>query len=387
MLIFGLVMTTIVGGVHYYIWRRLVRDAAWPKRWRRLGTAAVIFLGVSLPVTMIFSRSLSGDISRVLLHFPFIWMGIMVFLFWLLLALDLAKLLSRLYTKIAGRRHVFNAQKRLTLRRILAGSVLFTVGGLASAAVYKGKLKPKLRRQSIPLKRLPRRFDGFRIVQLTDLHLGNTLDGAWLKQVVSATNALEPDLIAITGDVVDGQAGNLKSEVAHLAKLKAPHGVFLVTGNHEYYSGAEAWVETFRGFGIRVLRNENVVIKRGAEAFALLGVDDFNAKGMAPGHGPDLSKALAGVPSHLETVLLAHQPRAVFEAAERGVGLILSGHTHGGQIWPITHMVGLQQPYNKGLYLHNESTQIYISQGTGYWGPPMRLGTENEITEISLRST
>ena len=379
-------MTLITTGVHFYIWRRLVRDARWPRVWRRIGTGLVVFLGLSVPLTMIFSRSLSPEVSRSLVYLPFVWMGMMMLLFWILLAIDVIKLISKIALRLAPRRRpLVDAEKRRTLQRLTAGGVVLTVSSLAGAAVYKGKLAPKHIVREVRLRRLPAALDGFRIAQITDLHIGNTLDGDWLDRVVAETNALEPDLIAITGDVIDGYVSHLKPQVAVLAKLRAPHGVFFVTGNHEYYSGVTEWIAAFEEFGIRVLRNEGVIISRGEAAFALAGVDDFNAKGMAPGHGPNLTKALAGIPQNLETVLLAHQPRAIFEAAEKGVGLILSGHTHGGQMWPITLMVGLQQPYTKGLYQHNELTQIYVSQGTGFWGPPMRLGTENELTEIRLR--
>jgi predicted MPP superfamily phosphohydrolase len=387
MIIFGSVMTCIVAGVHYYLWRRLVKDTALPGRWRRAATGVVIFLGLCLPLTMILGRSLPYDIGRSLLPLPFVWMGVMMLLFWGFVALDGIKLVSRLVMWLLPKTSArFDPEKRQTLKRVAAGGALVAVGGLAGCAVYKGKLKPRVISQDVSLKRLPRAFDGFRIAQLTDLHIGNTLDGQWLAEAVAETNALKADLIAITGDVVDGYVENIGPEIASLSELRAPHGVYLVTGNHEYYSGVTEWIPVFEKLGIRVLRNEGVAVTRNSASFSLIGIDDFNAKRMAPGHGPDLDKALASVPKENETVLLAHQPRAVFEASEKDVGLVLSGHTHGGQMWPITHLVGLQQPYSRGLFTHGDRTQIYVSQGTGFWGPPMRLGTENEISSIRLRA-
>jgi predicted MPP superfamily phosphohydrolase len=242
-----------------------------------------------------------------------------------------------------------------------------------------------VRQVDVSLSRLPAALDGFRIAHLTDLHIGATLDGDWLREVVADVSRLTCDLIVITGDLVDGYVHHLKDHVAPLGGLAAPHGVFFVTGNHEYFYDADDWIAAVEGWGIRVLRNERVSIGDGAHTFDLVGVDDYNAKRMLEGHGQDLARALEGISPNRETVLLAHQPRTIFEAAEKGVGLQLSGHTHGGQIWPITHLVGLQQPYNKGLF-EQGNTQIYVSQGTGYWGPPMRLGTENEIAVIRLRA-
>jgi predicted MPP superfamily phosphohydrolase len=173
--------------------------------------------------------------------------------------------------------------------------------------------------------------------------------------------------------------------VAPLAGLKSRQGVYFVTGNHEYYAGVNEWLAHLPTLGVRVLRNERVAVGDGTHTFDLAGVDDWSARGM-PGHGPDLARAVEGRDAARELVLLAHQPRAIHEAAKHGVGLQLSGHTHGGQIWPWNFAVKLQQPYVAGLARHNKDTQLYVSRGTGYWGPPMRLGAPAEITRIRLRA-
>ena len=190
----------------------------------------------------------------------------------------------------------------------------------------------------------------------------------------------------MTGDLVDGSVAQLRHEVAPIFRLRARHGVFFVTGNHEYYSGAEQWIAHLSRLGIRVLRNERVRVGNGEHSFDLAGIDDHHGGRMLPGHGPDLDRATEGRDAGRELVLLAHQPLAIYDAARLGVGLQLSGHTHGGQIWPMKYLVRLQQPYIAGLVRHGQ-TQLYVSEGTGFWGPPVRLGTRSEVTQVTLRST
>jgi predicted MPP superfamily phosphohydrolase len=276
-------------------------------------------------------------------------------------------------------------ERRRLLARALGGTVAALAAGLGTLGVRSALTELRLQEVEIELERLPSALDGTTIVQLTDLHLGPTLGREWMERIVARTNALEPDVVAITGDLVDGSVEELALAAAPVAGLRARHGVYFVTGNHEYYSGVDEWLAEIRRLGVRVLRNERVTIGDGADAFDLAGVDDYHAQGMAPGHGPDLPAALAGREATRELVLLAHQPKAVHEAARLGVGLQLSGHTHGGQIWPFGLLVRLQQPYVAGL-AREGGTQLYVSRGTGYWGPPMRLGAPAEITRIVLRS-
>ena len=173
---------------------------------------------------------------------------------------------------------------------------------------------------------------------------------------------------------------SLREMVAPIGKLEAKHGVFFVTGNHEYYSGVDPWIAELTRLGVRVLRNERVTIGDGADSFDLAGVDDHSSHGFAPGHGPDLERALAGRDPARALVLLAHQPRQVRRAAKYGVELQLSGHTHGGQIWPWHYLVKLQQGGLLAGRYERQGTQLYVSRGTGYWGPPMRLGAPAEVT-------
>jgi predicted MPP superfamily phosphohydrolase len=191
-------------------------------------------------------------------------------------------------------------------------------------------------------------------------------------------------MVVITGDLVDGSVAELEPHVEPLKRLRAKDGVYFVTGNHEYYSGANAWIAHLESLGIRVLRNERVPI-RGEHGFDLAGVDDWTAHQFGGEHGMNLEKALSGRDPDRAVVLLAHQPKAIVEAGARGVDLQLSGHTHGGQLFPFNFLVGLQQPYVAGLHDHG-ATKIYVSRGTGYWGPPMRVGAPAEITRIELAS-
>src|SRR5690606_38881361 len=233
------------------------------------------------------------------------------------------------------------------------------------------------------LRGLPSELAGLTIAQLTDIHVGPTIGRAFIEDLVRRTNALEPDVIAITGDLVDGSVAELGEAVRPLGELRARHGVFFVTGNHEYYSGADEWIAFLESIGIRVLRNERVTIEHEGAAIDIAGVDDWEAKQFGNGHGRDLRKALEGRAPERKVVLLAHQPKQIDEAAELGVDLQLSGHTHGGQIVPFNFLVRLQQPYVAGLHDHGP-TKLYVSPGTGYWGPPMRLGVAAEITRIEL---
>jgi predicted MPP superfamily phosphohydrolase len=259
-----------------------------------------------------------------------------------------------------------------------AGAMAGLVGGYA---VYRARVRLDVTDVEVPIARLPASAEGMKIVQLTDMHVGGTISRAFVEHVVARTNALEPDVVAITGDLVDGTVERLRDAVAPLAELRARHGVYFVTGNHEYFSGVEPWMDELARLGIRVLRNERVAI---GDAFDLAGVDDFSARRLGAAGGPDLNRALEGRDRSRPLVLLAHQPRAVVEAARAGVDLQLSGHTHGGQIWPFSYLVKMQQPYVAGLHRHGD-TAIYVSCGTGYWGPPMRLGTRAEIARIVLR--
>ena len=239
-------------------------------------------------------------------------------------------------------------------------------------------------RVDVPVAALPAALDGFTVAQITDIHVGPTIKQHYLQAIVRKVNALEADMVAITGDLVDGKVHELADHVAPLAQLRSRHGSFFVTGNHEYYSGAHAWMAELRRLGVRVLMNEHVVLQQNNAAVVLGGVADFHADRFDPSHRSDPHAAIAGAPLDAGVrLLLAHQPRSAFEAAKAGFDLQLSGHTHGGQFWPWNLFVPLQQPFTAGLR-KLQDLWVYTSRGTGYWGPPKRFGAPSEITLLRL---
>ncbi|MGF6241457.1 MULTISPECIES: metallophosphoesterase [Paraburkholderia] len=257
---------------------------------------------------------------------------------------------------------------------------------LLSTAVglFNARRRARVVTIEVPIDDLPPALDGFTIVQISDIHVGPTIKRRYVDAIVDAVNRLKPDLIAVTGDVVDGSVPQLRDHTRPLSRLSARHGAFLVTGNHEYYAGADAWIDEFRRLGLHVLLNEHVVVEHEGARAVIAGVTDYSAAHFDPAHRSDPAAALAGAPGDiLIKVLLAHQPRSAEAAAEAGFTLQLSGHTHGGQFFPWNFFVRFQQPFTAGLARLN-GLWVYTSRGTGYWGPPKRLGAPSEITRLRL---
>jgi predicted MPP superfamily phosphohydrolase len=371
------ILSTLTGLMHRYVWVRLVRDSAWPAPWGGVLTVAIVALAALIPLAFVAMRSLPRWVHGPVAWVAYSWMGVALYLFLIALATDAGRLLAALAGILPT-----DPERRLFLARSLAVTIGAASGlvGLAGAVnVARGFA---IRRVRVPLAKLAREHSGYSIVQLTDVHIGPTLGREFLEGVVRAANGLSPDMVVITGDLVDGSVEELAHLVEPLASLRARDGVFFVTGNHEYYSGANEWIAHLRGLGIRVLRNERVLVRG---AFELAGVDDASSGRMLPGHGEDVERAVSGRDMGLPLVLLAHQPKTLHSARAAGVDLQISGHVHGGQMVPFNWLAKLDQPVVSGLHLVDK-TWIYVSTGTGYWGPPMRVGSEAEVTHIELVS-
>lgn len=376
------VVSLILLGMHYYLWVRLVRDTGISGPWRTIASAALVLLGVMIlggfPLMRFAPRWLTSPVMWV----AYVWMGVS---FLTLVFLGLGELV-KLGVRFAGRASGFDVERRRYLAHWIGATAASGAGVLSAWGAWGATVGAiQTKRVRIGLARLPRSLSGYRIAQITDIHVGPTIGRAYLEEIVQRVNALEPDLVAVTGDLVDGSLEQLGRLVEPIAELKARDGKFFVTGNHEYFvPGLERWLEFLKQRGVRVLRNERVSI-RGSEGFDLAGIDDLTAKSYGHGHGADLPRALAGRQQERAVVLLAHQPRQVRDAVAHGVDLQLSGHTHGGQIFPFNLLVRAFEPYLAGLFQLGQ-TQLYVSRGTGYWGPPMRLGAPAEITLIELVS-
>ncbi|WP_225728088.1 MULTISPECIES: metallophosphoesterase [unclassified Nocardia] len=269
--------------------------------------------------------------------------------------------------------------------RIVAAGVFAVSAALVGWGVYEARRVPRVRTLEVAIPRLGPAFDGLRLVVLTDTHFAALNRLRWSERVVALVNEQRPDIACHAGDLADGSVARRHPQVDPLGKVDAPLGRFYITGNHEYFGDAPGWIEHMAGLGWQPLRNRHETIVRGADRLVIAGIDDPTGIALA-GHGPDLPAALDGADPDAPVVLLAHQPRQVADAAKAGVALQISGHTHGGQIWPFHYLVRLEQPVLAGLSRHGAHTQLYTSRGTGFWGPQLRLFAPSEITVLVLRT-
>jgi hypothetical protein len=345
--------------LHAYVGQRLLAHAP-PAAW--LGIALL----AALPFAALFAwRARQVPFRGALQWVGFTGMGLSSLLIVLVLAADL------LHARAWVDPHV------------LSLSLLGSAAALTAVGTWRAR-RPRIVRVDVPIAGLPPDLEGFRIVQLSDLHVGPTLKRDFVEAVVVAANGLAPDVIVLTGDVADGLPQALRDEVAPLGRLDAPLGKFYVTGNHEYYWDAVGWMGEVARLGFDVLVNAHRLLRRGAGRLLLAGVTDHSASHGMPGHRSDPFAAAAGAPDSDVRVLLAHQPRSAFAGRAAGFDLQISGHTHGGQYFPFNLLVRLFQPFVAGLH-QVEEMWLYVSRGTGYWGPPLRLGAPAEITLIQLR--
>lgn len=362
-------ISILVALLHLYIGWRLVPQAGGVLGW---GLAAVLVASAALmPLSMTARRMQNRRAAEAFAWAGFVFMG----LFSSLLVLTLLRELVLLGGAITG---APNDLARWTGLAVPAMAGLVTLRGFVNA-----RRPARIVSVDVPIAGLPPPLQGFTIAQISDIHVGPTIKAPYLRAIVDRVNRLDADLVAVTGDLVDGSVRELSPHVAPLAELRSRHGTFFVTGNHEYYSGAHAWIAELKRLGIRVLLNEHVVLQHGASPLVLAGVADYTAHLFDPAHRSDPERALAGAPPDATRVLLAHQPRSAEVAERAGFQLQVSGHTHGGQFFPWNFFVPLQQPFTAGLH-RLRGLWVYVSRGTGYWGPPKRLGAPSEITRLRL---
>lgn len=411
LLVLGTVVLAAMALLHLFLWLRLVRDTTRPGRVRRRLTVLLVVLGLLPVAALLLRRTLPLEAAAPLDRVAFSWLGVAFYALLGLLVLEpvrwTAALLRRrraghaagsaapaVAREAAGDGSsaqadgdVPAASRRLFLARSLAVTAGAVAVGTAGTGAYVANSAPVVRRVPVTPANLDPALDGLRIVTFSDGHLSATYGGRRFERLVEMVNAQQPDVVAIVGDLVDGDVDELREEVAPLADLVSDQGVYFVTGNHEYFVDTNAWLRHLPTVGVQVLRNERVAIGRAGATVDLAGIDDRTAasSGLA-GHGADLDAALDGRDDSTPVVLLAHQPVMVEQARAAGVDLQLSGHTHGGQLWPFDYAVRLDQPAVQGWSRHG-GTQLYVTPGAGYWGPPMRIGARPEITVVELRSS
>ncbi|MCT9082911.1 metallophosphoesterase [Streptomyces fulvoviolaceus] len=445
--IFALVSAVVLalfGALHWYVWRRLIRDTM-PKGSLLRRAGSIVF--VAGPLLSIGAMTAEGDavpflVQRILAWPGYLWMALFLYLLLALLAGEAVRPVLRRWLARrgagadprqgalptaqaaeagdSGAEELVSAgeplsatahrgdsdaargstgpvavldppptpsagtaptgpSRRLFVSRVVGGTAAAVAVGTVGHGTYGVLRGPKVKRLTVPLAKLPRSAHGFRIAVVSDIHIGPVLGRGFSQRVVDTINATQPDLIAVVGDLVDGSVENLAPAVEPLAQLRAPHGTFFVTGNHEYISGAEPWIEKVRDLGLRPLENARTELP----GFDLAGVNDV--RGEAEGQGPDFGKALGDRDRSRAAVLLAHQPVVIQDAVRHGVDLQLSGHTHGGQLWPGNLIAELANPTVAGLERYGD-TQLYVSRGAGAWGPPVRVGAPSDITVVELAS-
>lgn len=391
-----------LAALHWWAWRRLVHDTTTgPGLARRAGTVVFTAGPVLMVGALVAERAGAPFWLQRAVGWPgFLWMA---FSLYLLLALVVGEVVRPVAVRSAARRKPVEPtaaepeqlvpgledhpkpspspppSRRLFVSRAVGGAMAATAVGTVGYGTYGVLRGPRVKRVTVPLARLPRAAHGFRIAVVSDIHLGPVLGRGFCETVVDTINATQPDLIAVVGDLVDGSVKDLGPAAAPLARLKARNGSFFVTGNHEYFSGAEQWVAEVRTLGLHPLENARTELPY----FDLAGVNDVEGEG--EGHGPDFDKALGDRDPSRAVVMLAHQPVQIHESVRHGVDLQLSGHTHGGQLWPGNFVAAATNPTLAGLDRYGD-TQLYVSRGAGAWGPPTRVGAPSDITVVELAS-
>jgi len=364
---------------HVYIGVRLIPVApvGAPLRW--LAVLALVVSCLLIPLGMAARNISQQPLSDRLAWIGLLTMGFFSSLLALTFLRDIVLLVLHVISKVQNETGGWPGFIAWSALGVPLLAVLVTLLG-----IYSARRRAGVKNVDVPIENLAPALNGFTIVQISDIHVGPTIKRHYVEKIVAAVNALSPDLIAVTGDVVDGSVPHLAEHTRPLSGLKARHGAFLVTGNHEYYAGADKWIAEFRRLGLKVLINEHVIVDHDGARAVVAGVTDYGAGSFDPAHKSDPAKAMLGAPTDIAfRLLLAHQPRSAPAASNAGFTLQLSGHTHGGQFLPWNFFVRLQQPFVAGLEKLND-LWVYTSRGTGYWGPPIRIGAPSEITRLRL---
>jgi len=374
-------LLALSAALHLYIGARIVPDFP-----GALAAAMLALLLVAsalfVPMGLLARRLARPPVADTLAWIGLLFMGLFSSLLVFTVARDVFLLLASLVDLAVPSTLALESLRSFTAAAVPLLALVITALGYLNARRTAGVVTVE-----IPVAGLPPSLHGFTIVQISDIHVGPTIGQRYVEAIVEAVNRLKPDVVAITGDLVDGSVAELAGHVAPLQRLVSRNGSFFVTGNHEYYSGVDGWLAHIEHLGIRVLHNQHVVIERGGAKLVLAGVPDYGGGHFDASHRSDPKASLAGAPSDAAVkVLLAHQPRSAAAAAQAGFDLQLSGHTHGGQFLPWNFLVRLQQPFTAGLHAIDQ-LRIYVSRGTGYWGPPKRFGAPSEITQVKLVPT
>ncbi|MFB1294074.1 metallophosphoesterase [Mycobacterium sp. pW049] len=362
LLLFGVPWATLVVG-----------GAAWPTAVVVAGTILFVAAFAGLPMLMLSGHGRRRDGTAAL-------GDALLGAAWVLFVWSVLGQVLELVLLVAG--VADPTRSRIVAAAVLAVTVVLLVWGYAEAMRV-----PRVKALDVTLPRLGHGLDGLRVAVITDTHYGPIDRSRWSAGVVERVNELDADVVCHVGDIADGTADIRDNQAAPLASVRATSTRVYVTGNHEYFSEAQGWLDYMARAGWDVLHNRHLTIERGGDQLVIAGVDDATAAGSGVrGHGQDLATALSGADPESPVLLLAHQPKQVTHAARAGVDLQLSGHTHGGQIWPFNFLVRLEQPVVHGLSRHGDRTQLYTSRGTGFWGPPFRVFAPSEITLLTLRS-
>ena len=371
--------------MHGYVAWRIIPTLGFSSSQTILGYTTVFILSL-LPILPIILR-MSGNESKLIDKFSFVGytsLGFFTLSFFIFVAKDLVFQLIALLGHIINEDNPFDNSKRDFIKKSINLGIIGISGTATGLGFYNSRKGPSVIKHDIFLESLPESFNNFTIAQISDLHIGPTIKRPYVENVLDKISILNPDLIAVTGDLVDGSVQHLRPDLAPLKDMIAPFGTYFVTGNHEYYSGVDLWLDETDRLGMKNLINSNELISRSGDQIAIAGITDLKAHQIKPAHRSDPGLALRSVPDNITKIVLAHQPNSIHSVHETGADLQLSGHTHGGQFWPFTYLVKMIHPYIAGLHDHH-GTQIYVNRGTGYWGPPLRIGVPAEITLIRLK--